>query len=118
MRSEFISGLKAMGIEATDLDGTKLTFPYRIPLGKFMGREVTVGLEVSDMWPATPPSGPHFMPHLLPISPGGVVPLGGINASPFGEGWQYWSRPHTDWHRTDRSVGAYLAFIRRVLDFE
>jgi hypothetical protein len=53
---------------------------------------------------------------LLPRQSGGTHPSGGIHASDFGDGWQYWSRPFSNWNRTDRTVRAYLSHIRHLFD--
>jgi hypothetical protein len=113
-QKEFADQLEALGYQPHVLDAEKLTFPYKIPVGKFIGQDVQLGLIVGADFPLSPPSGPHLHPRLLPVHPGGEHPSGGINESPFGAEWEYWSRPFPDWPATDRTVRAYLAHIRHL----
>jgi len=115
-RSDFIAQFQALGYRVEDLGNNRLAFPYTVPVGRFMGQEIKVGFAVTDDFPLNPPSGPHISPPLLPIHPGGQHPSGGINPSPFGQEWQYWSRPFHGWANTDRSVRTYMSFIRRLFD--
>jgi len=119
MRNDFVVGLQKLGYNLTEHGHNRLWFPYLIPLGRFAGSEIRLGFEVDDGYPAVPPHGPHIAPKLLPVNGGGGIhPDGAIHVSPFGEDWEHWSRPHPDWERTDRSVKAYMAFIRRLFDFQ
>ena len=119
-KSDFLSQLQVMGYTVQELaiaPHTYWVFDYEIPLGKFRGRIVQVGLLASDSFPMDPPPGPHFNPHLLPVTnQGGVHPLGGIHNSPLGQVWQYWSRPFTGWSKTDRTVKTYIAHLKNLLD--
>jgi hypothetical protein len=115
-RKDFIDQLKALNYQVEELPENRLAFDYRVPVGKFAGKDIRLGFVVADDFPQNPPSGPHVSPRLLPLQSGGQHPSGGINASPFGEDWEYWSRPFQGWAGTDRSVKAYLAFIRQLFD--
>jgi hypothetical protein len=70
---------------------------------------VRLGFVVGNGFPSTAPSGPHVSPRILPLKPGGQHhPDEGINDSPFGADWEYWSRPFHEWNQTDHSVKAYM----------
>lgn len=103
-----------MGLEVTQVDGDKISFPYEVPVGPRLGERIVLGFVVPPDYRASPPSGPHVSPPMYPLAPGGVHPTGGIHASPLGEGFQYWSRPFGDWARTGRTATAYMAFIRQL----
>lgn len=115
-RADFITQLQPLGFQVDDLGENRLSFPYTVPVGRFADREIRLGFIVSDDFPMNPPSGPHLSPSLLPIHPGSDLshPAGGVNTSPFGQDWQYWSRPFHQWPDTDRSVRTYMAFIRHL----
>src|SRR5688572_29735708 len=116
-RQDFIEQLKAMQCEPSDRDGSFITFPYTIPVGRLAGTQITLGFQVTDDFPMNPPGGPHVSPRLMPQNPsGGTHPTFGIHASNLGEDWQYWSRPFPNWPTTDRTVKAYMAHIRHLFD--
>src|SRR5882724_5074802 len=116
-RQDFIDGLKAMGYQPELRGGGAVAFRYTLSVGKFIGREIYLGFAVNDDFPLNPPGGPHISPHLLPLHPqGGAHPNCGVHGSPLGPDWQYWSRPFPDWARTKRTVPAYMAHIRHLLD--
>jgi hypothetical protein len=124
-RQDFISQLTELGYHVEERGENRLAFPYVVPIGKYLDRQITLGLVVGDDFPATPSSGPHVSPRLLPLHPGNDLPhpQGGVHESPFdiqpdgqkGECWEYWSRPFHGWPKTDRTVRAYMAFIRQLL---
>lgn len=117
MRTDFIAQLHNLGFLPEELPENRLAFDYVVPVGKFAGTSLRLGLVVADDFPAVPPSGPHISPALLPVTGGGGQhPSGGVHQSPFGAGWEYWSRPFPNWATTDRTVKAYLAFIRRLFE--
>ncbi len=116
-RQDFITQLRDLNYEATELPNNRVSFPYTIPVGKFAGQVIQLGFVVADDFPLNPPSGPHLSPHLLPIHSGGDLPhpLGGVHeSSPFGSGWQYWSRPFQNWAETDKTVATYMGHIRAL----
>lgn len=115
-RADFIRQLEALGYKVEDLGENRLAFKYRVPVGKMIDKEVSIGFVVGDEFPASPPSGPHISPRLFPNQSGGTHPTGGIHNSPFGDEWHYWSRPYNGWAKSDRSVRAYLAHIRHLFD--
>lgn len=114
---DFVNQLQALGYEVQELAPDFLSFEYEIPVGKFIGQKVTLALQVNDSFPMNPPPGPHFKPHLLPVSGGGGThPFGAIHESPLGSQWQYWSRPFTNhWNTTDKTVKNYLSHIKNLL---
>jgi Prokaryotic E2 family E len=113
---DFISQLQALGYVVQEPVTDFVSFEYEISVGKFIGQKVWMALQVTEGFPMNAPPGPHFKPHLLPITGGGGVhPLGAIHTSPLGTEWQYWSRPfNNEWNRTDRTVKSYLAHIRNL----
>jgi hypothetical protein len=117
-RQDFINGLRALGYQVEEHGDNKISFSYEVPVGRFMGQLIKLGFQVNDDFPANPPGGPHVSPKLLPLQSGGQHPSGQILASPFGDDWEYWSRPYPNWHATDRSVKAYMAHIRHLFDMQ
>lgn len=114
-RAEFLEALEALGLEFELIGETRIAIKYAIDMGTFAGREIRLGLETGDDFPLNPPAGGiHVTPRLLEQHPGGEPPLGGINDSPFGAEWQYWSRPFQNWATTDRSARTYMAFVRQL----
>lgn len=114
---DFINQLKALHFEVQDLERDLVMFPYEVPVGRFKGQQIMLGLEVHDDFPANCPSGPHIKPRLLPINTGGSHPDGAIHESEkFGSDWEYWSRPYPGWNASDRTVKSYMAHIRRLFD--
>ena len=118
-RTDFIAQLRMMGFAVEEKEGNRITFPYRIPVGRFANQEIILGFEVGDDFPANPPSGPHISPRLLPINTGSKPghPSGAVHESPnFGPEWEYWSRPFHGWQKTDRTVKAYMRHILHLFD--
>jgi hypothetical protein len=113
---DFIQQLDALGYKVEDKGDGKVALPYTVPVGKFAGKEITLGFVVPGDFPLTPPSGPHVSPRLLPPNTSSQQhPAGGVHESaPFGPEWEYWSRPFPGWARTDRTARAYLAHIRNL----
>lgn len=116
-KSDFMNQLQTLGYTVQEPASDLLAFEYEIPVGKFLGRKVWMALQVTDSFPMNPPPGPHFKPHLLPVTGGGGThPYGAIHNSPLGAEWQYWSRPFTnEWNRTDKTVKTYLAHIKNLM---
>ncbi|MBK6826075.1 MAG: hypothetical protein IPG86_04015 [Chitinophagaceae bacterium] len=115
-KSDFIDQLQALGYAVQEPATGFVAISYEIPVGKFAGQNVTMSFQVGDSFPMEPPPGPHFNPHLLPVTGGGGShPFGAIHNSPLGTTWQYWSRPFAGhWNQTDRTVRSYLAHIRNL----
>lgn len=115
-KSDFIDQLKGLGYELQDHGEGKMSFPYLVPCGKFEGQSIRLGFVVPEDFNITPPSGPHISPEILPRKDGGAHPDGAVTASPFGEGWQYWSRPLSHWAQTKRTVKDVMAHVRHLFD--
>ena len=116
-KTDFTQQLQDLGYEVKDHGDDKVSIPYIVPVGKFADSEILLGFVIPPDFNLTPPSGIHVSPERLPRRPGGSThPHEGINASPFGDGWQYWSRPLNHWPKTDRSVKAVLAHVRHLFD--
>ncbi len=117
-RQDFINQLTALGYEVEDLGNSKVAFNYVIPIGRLAEQRIKLGFLVAEDFPATPPSGPHVSPRLLPLNTTVKThPNGGIHESKqFGPEWEYWSRPFHEWPRTDHTVRTYMAFIRRLFE--
>lgn len=113
---DFINQLQALGYTVQEPAPDFICFEYEIPVGKFYGQKVWMALQVNDSFPMNPPPGPHFKPHLLPITGGGGThPYGAIHGSPLGAEWQYWSRPFTQhWNKTDKTAKTYLGHIKNL----
>lgn len=90
--------------------GNRVVFEYVVPDGKFKGRTVNLGFDVPAEFPRTPPPGPHVSPALLPMNPSAQDHPTKTAPSPFGNDWQYWSRPCKGW-RGREGVAEYLVFI-------
>lgn len=111
----FTQQLQALGYTVQELANDFVQIEYIIPVGKFVAQKVLMAIQISNTFPMNPPPGPHFSPHLLPVTGGGGThPFGAIHTSPLGAEWQYWSRPFKDWNRTDRTVKTYFAHIRNL----
>jgi hypothetical protein len=116
-RQDFINQLQALGYMVEDRGENRILFRYTVPVGKFIGQEISLGFQVDEDFPLSPPSGPHITPRLLPLNTAtNVHPAGGVHESPFGPEWEYWSRPFSEWQTTDRSVRIYLSHIRHLFD--
>ncbi len=117
-RQDFIDQLRELNHRPEILGENRVAFPYIVPVGKFRGREIRLGFVVPGDFPLSPPSGPHVSPRLLPLNTTSQEhPIGGIHDSePFGKEWQYWSRPHRHWDKTDKTVRAYMAHIRALFE--
>ena len=115
---EFAEQLRLLGYTPTASAADQVWFPWEITLGRFAGRTVRLGFVVFADFALTPPTGPHVFPRILPINTnGGVHPLASVHPSPFGEDWEYWSRPFPSppgWASTDRSVKTYLKHIENL----
>lgn len=114
---DFINQLQALGYVVEEPQPGYVSFEYEIPVGKFIGQKVSLGFQVDDSYPMNPPPGPHFKPHLLPITGGGGShPYGAIHNSALGADWQYWSRPFTShWNTSQKHAKIYLAHIKNLL---
>lgn len=101
------------------IPGKYVVFKYTIPHGKFRNIEIEVALH-APQFPLVPPSGPYINPHLLPITGGGGKhPYGAIHKRDIPtKDFQYWSRPFNEWNSSEKSMKAYLGFLRTLFDFE
>jgi hypothetical protein len=116
-RQQFVDELKVLGYAPEDRGDGRICFPFSIPVGRHAGRDVMLGFVVGDDFPLNSPGGPHFSPHLLPINTnGGAHPYASVHQSPFGEGWQYWSRPIAHWQQTKKRVLDVVAHVLRLLE--
>ncbi len=114
---DLVDQLHALGFDVQTRDNDKLYFPFTIDTGRFAGTQIQLGFVGPPDFPLTPPSGPHISPPLLPLNAQqGPHPSHGIHASPFGSGWQYWSRPLNHWAQTKRTAGDVLRHVRHLFD--
>jgi hypothetical protein len=114
---DFVDGLRELGYAVQQPGPNRVTFPFKIEVGKFAGTVVEIGYDVPGDFNLQAPGGPHLKPHLLPITGGGGAhPSGGVHASPFGAEWQYWSRPMHHWSTTARTVKDVIAFLNKLFD--
>ncbi len=115
--SDFIGQLRSLGYEPQDIGSNRVAMPLEIPVGRFAGTQISLGIEVPPDFPMSPPGGPHVKPHLLPINQtSGAHPACAVHPSPFGSEWQYWSRPFQNWSTTDRTARTYMAHINHLFD--
>jgi hypothetical protein len=112
---DFVDGLHALGLQPQELGQGRILVPYRPEAGRFAGQEVKLGLTVGEDFPLQPPAGVRVSPRLFPIHPQNDLPHpdGAVHEAPdYGPDWEYWSRPHTTWQNTDRSVRVYMRHVR------
>lgn len=119
----FKQQLMELGYEPKERGDNCLSFSYTVQCGKFLNKNVELGLCIPNTFPEHPPSGPHFSECLLPLNPtGGSHPLNGIHSSAGRHGnafdgtWQYWSRPFNGWATSEKSVKSYLRHINHLMD--
>jgi hypothetical protein len=111
---EFLDQLRALGFDITLMGPDRVTFPYLVDVGPRVGELIQLGFIVPGDYNLSSPSGPHVSPRLYPNQSGGIHPTGGIQDSPFGQEWQYWSRPLKEWADSARDARAYMAHIRHL----
>lgn len=116
-REEFERQLLELGYSPDAKEGgSKATFNYVPPGGRFKGQTIKLGFDVPADFPRTPPSGPHVSPALLPMNPRAPNHPDRTAASgPFGDGWQYWSRPFPNWREKVGVVG-YMAYVDHLFE--
>lgn len=107
-----------MGLDVHEEPDGRIWFPYVVPIGKFAGQSVKIGFTPLPDFPASPPSGPHVSPRLLPLNPqSGPHPSFGVHeSSPFGAEWEYWSRPMHHWTQSQRNAREVMAHIHRLFE--
>lgn len=115
---EITKQLQALGYIVQEPASGFVSFQYKIPVGRFREQIVDLAFQIDGAFPMNPVAGgPHFKPHLLPITGGGGShPFGAVHNSPLGGQWQYWSRPFREWNQSDKTVKTYMAHIRHLLD--
>jgi hypothetical protein len=115
-KTDFAGQLAALGLSPTPVGPNGLAIDYTVAEGRFMGRQIRLGIEVNGDFPRNPPGGPHVSPQLLPLNPNAPGHPDRVARSSFGDDWQYWSRPCTYWGKEgqERSVEAYLAHVRSL----
>jgi hypothetical protein len=117
VRSDFVKQLTDLGYQVKEYGDERISIDYKVPVGKFEGKDIELGFLVTDQFPTIAPAGPHLTPRLLPIHASQDIPhpLGGVHESTqFGSDWQYWSRPFPEWEKTDQTVKTYMSHIRRL----
>jgi hypothetical protein len=110
----FVKELRALGYEPEDRGENKVAIGYSVPCGRFEGQQIRLGFQIPPDFSLNPPGGPHVCPRLLPINSAASTHPQRVAESPFGKEWEYWSRPFTDWAKTNRTVKEYLGFIRHL----
>lgn len=117
---KFATQLEGMGFTVKRYGDQRVSFPYKIESGKFADQEITVGFVVPPDFPASPPTGPHISPRLLPVqTASGPHPAYGIHEGRegfTGEEWEYWSRPMHHWPKSTKDVRAVMSHLRRLFD--
>ncbi len=115
-KADFISQLTELGYVVEQLSDNKIAFQYEVPVGRFKGQKIKLGFDVPLDFPLTPPSGPHLSPHLLPINEAAPAHPTRVHMSPFGNDWQYWSRPFKKWAETNKEGRDYMRYIRHLFE--
>ncbi len=116
----FAEQLRAAGMRVGELGDEHVMIPgYRVPDGKFEGLVVDIGIVVPSDFPLSPPSGPHVHKLIHANRSDGPHPRGHIHRSAkhskhFGDGWQYWSRPHPNWTSGARNAIRYMEHVRAL----
>lgn len=122
----FADGLRSLGYDPQIAEGypNHVVINYKVPTGRYSGRDVRLGFIVSADFPLTPPSGLHVSPDIYPINTAhGPHPTFGIHRShsaqfskSFGGNWQYWSRPFPDWGICKKTVATYMNYVWQLWD--
>jgi hypothetical protein len=114
-RAEFIAEFAALGYAVSERPNDFVVFPLDVPVGKFAGQKIQLGLQITGDVPLNPPGGPHVSPQLLPLNQEpNPHPKGGVHKSDLGAEWQYWSRPFKDWREGERTARRYMAHIMNL----
>ena len=113
--NEFVSQLKQLKYNVTELGENKVSFPFDIPVGKLRGKRIFLGFDVPMDFPNTPPGGPHIKPRILPLNENATThPEKVLASQKFGPDWEYWSRPIPGWAESDHTVKFYMMHIRTL----
>lgn len=112
--TRFVEELKKRGYGPVILNENRIQFDYVVPAGKFTGQKIKIGLDISADWDLTPPGGINISPRLLPINPNATTHPEKVAESPFGESWEYWSRPYPSglWQKCGKTVKDYLRYVK------
>ncbi len=114
----FAQQLRVAEMEVEELGDEHVMIPrYRVSDGKYEGLKVDIGIVVPSDFPLSPPSGPHVHKLIHANRSDGPHPHGHIHSSTrhskhFGDGWQYWSRPHPNWASGARNAMRYMEHVR------
>lgn len=109
----FCTELRELGYEPREPEPGFVVFDYEPELGPLAGHTVEVGVRPPESFPIDPPGGVLVRPHLLQVGhPATDHPRGGVHPASVGgvtdPSFQYWSRPHSGWHTSPRTVRSYL----------
>lgn len=110
---DFINQLEVLGYKTEEESNGMVVIFYTVPVGKNIGKKVKLAFQVSNDFPMSCPPGPHFESGK---ADGWFEPTANIHASALGSDWRYWSRPFTDWNRTQKTVKVYFAHIKNLLN--
>ena len=116
----FAKELRDAGMAVEEMGDNHIMIPgYCVPAGKFEELKVDIGIVVPPDFPLSPPSGPHVHKLIHANRSDGPHPSGHIHPSAkhskhFGDGWQYWSRPHPNWTSGARNAMRYLEHVRAL----
>lgn len=112
MKSDFVNQLTALGFAVQEPTPNQVMFQYTPEIGRNAGKEVWLGFQIGDEFPAACPPGPHFKS----IGEDWINPENAIkNHNNFGSDWHYWSRPHPNWTSTNLTAREYMAHIKNLL---
>ena len=114
--SLFAEQLRGLG-HAVVVDGDWVELDYVAPGGTYGGTQVRLALQVQSDFPLTPPSGIDFKPRMpgRPVNQSGEHPARSAPSRRFGEGGEYWSRPHAAWNTEPvKDARTYLVWVNTL----
>jgi hypothetical protein len=117
-KEQFIQELRTLGYCVEEsVENRIIITGYAIQEGRFANTEVQIGLEIPQDFPVNPPTGPHISPRLLPLNPSGTTHNDKAVESPFGNEWEYLSRPYPNnsWGKTNHTVRIYMLHVINLL---
>ncbi len=115
-RDKFKKGLEELGYNPELKDDDKIIILFSVPEGRFAGQQIKIGFQVPADFELTPPGGPHICPRLVPINPDAQDHARAAESQPFGQEWQYLSRPFAEQWARKRTVKRYMEYIVHLLN--
>jgi hypothetical protein len=114
-RDKFKDGLEVLGHTVELKDEDKVIIPFVIAEGRFANQQIKVGIQVPPDFDMTPPGGIHISPRLIPINPNPLDHTRAAVSQPFGDEWEYLSRPFNQW-ALKRTAKRYMEYVAHLLN--